>query len=315
MKKTAASVPHIMPVSTTRSELLKKRVDQFTRVLHAVEKSDVRALHQARVASRRIRELVPMLQLERATGRKVGRRLRKITSRLGTVRELDVLLLQIDELHVSGRRGSGGLGRVGVRVSKARDEARKRLFAQLPTSEMARLARKLDRIAADLADAERASSKSAARSWRWAIEARVAKRAEGLAAAMADAGALFLPERLHTVRIALKKLRYAVELSTDAAGERGGADLRLLKRGQDLLGRVHDVQMLIDQVRRTQASLAPPSVTVWRELDTLVASLEDDCRRLHARYMRMRDTLAAVAERRGNLVHASTSRAQAQRAG
>ena len=36
-----------MPVSTTRSELLKKRVDQFTRVLHAVEKGDVRALHQA----------------------------------------------------------------------------------------------------------------------------------------------------------------------------------------------------------------------------------------------------------------------------
>ena len=115
-----------MPVSTTRSELLKKRVDQFTRVLRPMEKGDVRALHQARVASRRMRELVPMLQLERATGRKVARRLRKITARLGAVRELDVLLIQIDELHVSGRRGSGGLGRVGVRVSKARDEARKR---------------------------------------------------------------------------------------------------------------------------------------------------------------------------------------------
>ena len=50
-----------MPVSTTRSELLKKRVDQFKRVLHAVEEGDVRALHQARVTSRRMRELLPML--------------------------------------------------------------------------------------------------------------------------------------------------------------------------------------------------------------------------------------------------------------
>jgi CHAD domain-containing protein len=313
--KTLLSVPHTMPVPATRSELLKKRVDQFTRVLHGMEKGDVRALHQARVASRRMRELVPMLQLERSIGRKIGRRLRKITARLGAVRELDVLLLQIDELHVSGRRGSGGLGRVGVRVSKARDEARKRLVAQLPRSEMSRLARKLDRIADGLGDTERASSKAAARSWRWAIEARVAKRAERLAAAMADAGALYLPERLHTVRIAAKKLRYAVELSTEVAGERSGADLRVLKRGQDLLGRMHDAQMLIEQVRETQASLAPPSVTVWRELDALIASLEDDCRRLHARYMRMRDELAAVAQRRSDHAHASSSRAQAQRAG
>ncbi len=178
-----------MPASATRSELLKKRVDQFTRVLHAVEKGDVRALHLARVASRRLRELVPMLQLERATSRKVGRRLRKVTRRLGPVRELDVLLIQIDELHVAGRRGSGGLGRVGVRVSKARDEARKHLSEALPTSETARLARKLERLADDLAEKERASSKAAARNWRWAIEARVARRAQRMAAAVTAAGA------------------------------------------------------------------------------------------------------------------------------
>jgi CHAD domain-containing protein len=313
--KTAASVPHIMPASATRSELLKKRVEQFMRVLKTMENGDVRALHQARVASRRMRELVPMLQLERRVGRKMGRRLRKITARLGTVRELDVLLIQIDELHVSGRRGTGGLGRVGVRVSKARDEARKQLFEELPTSEMARVARKLGRVADDLADAERTSSKATARSWRWAIEARVAKRAERLSAALVEAGAVYLAERLHAVRIAVKKLRYAIELSTEAAGERSDADLRLLKRGQDLLGRLHDVQTLMDQVRQTQASLAPPSVTVWRELDTVIASLEDDCRRLHARYMRIRDSLAAVAERRSEQANASTARAQAQRAG
>jgi CHAD domain-containing protein len=304
-----------MPAAATRSELLKKRVEQFTRVLHAVENGDVRALHLARVASRRMRELVPMLQVERPVSRKLARRLRKITKRLGTVRELDVLLIQIDELHVSGRSGSGGLGRVGVRVSKARDEARKRLSEEMPTSDMARLARKLERLGDELAEKERASSKATVRNWRWAIEARVAKRAARLAAAMSAAGALYLPDRLHSVRIAVKRLRYAVELSTEAAGGRGGADIRLLKRGQDVLGRLHDVQMLVDQVRQTQASLAPPNLTVWRELDKLVASLEDDCRRLHARYMRLRDGLAALTERRGEQAQASADRAQSQRAG
>jgi hypothetical protein len=47
-----------MPVSSTRSELLKKRLDQFTRVLNLVEQGDVRGLHRARVASRRLRGAV-----------------------------------------------------------------------------------------------------------------------------------------------------------------------------------------------------------------------------------------------------------------
>jgi CHAD domain-containing protein len=304
-----------MPVSTTRSELLKKRVEQFKRVLHALEEGDVRALHQARVTSRRMRELLPMLQLDRAQARKVGRRLRKVTARLGTVRELDVLLMLIDELHVSGRKGSGGLGRVGVRVSKDRDRARKRLAAELPVADLARLSRKLSRIADSLNEAERTSSKTTARSWRWAIDARVAKRAGSVSSAIAEAGALYLPDRLHAVRIAVKKLRYAVELAAEASQDRGTADLRVLKRSQELLGRMHDVQTLIDEVRQTQASLAPPSVAVWRDLDTLVASLEDDCRRLHARYMRQRDELSAVAERRSEQAQPPTTRAQARRAG
>ena len=315
MKAAAARFPHIMPVPTTRSELLKKRADQFSRVLQAIEEGDVRALHQARVSTRQMRELLPMLQLDRSSARKLGRRLRKVTRRLGTVRELDVLLLLIDELHVSGRRGSGALGRVGVRVSKSRDQARKALLTRLPVTELARLARKLDRIAATLKDAERATSKAAARNWRWAVDARVASRAARLSAAITDAGALYLPERLHSVRIAVKKLRYAVELSMEAAGYRTSADLRLLKRLQDLLGRLHDQQMLIEQVRQTQTSLAPPNVTVWRELDILIGSLEDDCRRLHARYMGRRAELQAVAERRGTERHAHNGRAQTRRAG
>ena len=111
---------------------------------------------------------------------------------------------------------------------------------------------------------------------------------------MADAGAVYLPERLHAVRIAVKKLRYAVELSTEAAGERGGDGSARAEARPGAARPAARLQMLIDAVRQTQASLTPPSVTVWRDLDALVASLEDDCRRLHARYMRMRDELDAI---------------------
>src|SRR6476646_6061661 len=295
-------VDSIMPV-TRRSELLKARLDRFSRVLQGVEKGDVTALHRARVASRRLRELLPVLQLDHGNTVKLNRRLRRVTARLGTVRELDVLHLLIDELHVSRRVRTGPIARVGVAISKQRDDARKRLFHHLPVDELHRTARKLDRLVDELAKQEDAAGTSrrgtgtAKSGWRWAIDARVAKRASRLRAAIDKAGAVYLPERLHDVRLAIKKMRYALELGADASGARREPDLRVLTRGQEILGRMLDLQTLIDRVRDVQAALTPPSLGVWRDLHAVVESLDDDCRRLHARYMRARVSLLAIADR------------------
>src|SRR5262249_59445457 len=105
------------------SGLLKTHVDQFERSLRHMDRGDVRALHRARVASRRLRELVPVLPLTPGTTRKLNRRLRKITARLGEVRELDVLLLLIDELRKDRRRHSDALARVAVTVARDRDRS------------------------------------------------------------------------------------------------------------------------------------------------------------------------------------------------
>ena len=292
----------IMPV-IRRSELLKARLDRFSRVLQGVEKGDISALHRARIASRRLRELLPVLQLDHAVVEKLNRRLRRVTDRLGAVRELDVLLLLIDELHISRRVGTGPIARVGVAISKSRDDARKRLFHHLPVDDLRRTARKLDRLVHQIAKQETATTRprpaadTAKSGWRWALDARVTKRASRLRAAVDEAGAVYLPERLHDVRLAIKKMRYAVELAGDAAGARREQDLRALRRGQEILGRMHDLQMLIDRVRDVQAALTPPSLGVWRGLDAVVESLDDDCRLLHARYMRARVALLAVADR------------------
>jgi len=55
-------------------------------------------------------------------------------------------------------------------------------------------------------------------------------------------------------------------------GAKREVELRTLRRGQEILGRMHDLQMLIDRVRDVQASLAPPSLAVWRELDAARAA-------------------------------------------
>jgi CHAD domain-containing protein len=140
------------------------------------------------------------------------------------------------------------------------------------------------------------------------------RRATQLRDAIANASAVYLPDRLHDVRIALKKLRYAVELASESTAV-ASPDLPALKRAQEILGQMHDRQVLLDRVRQEQASLTPPDLTIWRSLDELVLALEDDCRRLHARYMRGRAGIEAITEkqsvqrRRQTQLLASTRRA------
>src|SRR6188508_3387603 len=98
-----------MPALLNRYDLLRARIDRFTRMLHGVEAGDVSAVHHARVATRRLRELLPILQLDRSVAEKLGHRLRRTTRRLGAVRELDVLLLLTEELRESGRHSERAL--------------------------------------------------------------------------------------------------------------------------------------------------------------------------------------------------------------
>jgi CHAD domain-containing protein len=104
---------------------------------------------------------------------------------------------------------------------------------------------------------------------------------------------------VHEVRIGLKKLRYAVELSAEARRQRPSASIAALKAAQELLGRLHDLEVLIEWGRDLQASSSPPDLAASHALGLLARSVEDRCRQLHARYMSDRPSLIAIANRLG----------------
>ena len=104
-------IPVTMPGSCIRLPVpfCPKGLPEFARELKGFEADDVDALHRARVASRRLRELLPLLELNRDVARHLGRRLRKTTKQLGTVRERDVLIILIRELSEESRYPSAAL--------------------------------------------------------------------------------------------------------------------------------------------------------------------------------------------------------------
>ena len=78
------------------------------------------------------------------------------------------------------------------------------------------------------------------------LAARLAEAApQRLTAAIDEAGQMYAPERLHQVRIAAKKLRYGLEIAS-GVGVRAGAPRGCARSSelQDLLGRMHDLQVL-----------------------------------------------------------------------
>jgi CHAD domain-containing protein len=253
---------------------------------------DVAAVHQARVATRRLREALPLLG-PRDVRRAWARAARRLTRALGPVRELDVALATLGEL-------AGDAPRAAIRcLADSIEEERARLqadlVAQIDRVHIDKLRRKPVTVADDAASGTQSRTRRAA--YGAAARARAARRAVRLRAAIDSAAGMYVPERLHMVRIAVKKLRYALEIARDLSGSAAVARLRALRRAQDLLGRLYDLEVLIARTRAMQASARVPSLRLSADLDRFVRRLENETRQLHGRYMGLRAGLSTICDR------------------
>jgi CHAD domain-containing protein len=276
--------------------ILRQRLMSLLSAMPAAQSGDETSVHQARVASRRLRGALPMLnaRVDAEALSRVDRRVRKITRALGPVRELDVSLLLLTELEGRGAVPPAAIARVREAVAAERVKRRQEMLDAITPSRLEKLRKRLVDAVAPTSPPLAAGSTLA----EAASQAR--KRAKRLRAAIERAGGIYLSERLHRVRIEAKKLRYALEIQRELTHSRSRAHLNRLKVQQDLLGRMHDLEMLIDQTRAVQASLPGRSRQATTELDALIRVLEDECREGHAAYMRGRTALlklcAAVTE-------------------
>jgi CHAD domain-containing protein len=262
-------------------------------------KGDDRAVHQARVASRRLRESVPVLSagLKGTKAKKARRKIRKLTGALGMVRELDVAIKVIDELAAPGDVPRAAIDELRAHVLAERQQRRDTMLERLDALDTEKLGRRLASVTGAVAGSDSAR-------WRDVLGERLLKRAKRLGAAVKDAGHLYAPERLHRVRIATKKLRYGLELAAGGGVRQAAPQVRLLKRVQETLGRIQDLQVLREHVAGIQAGSngvrAPRAA-----FDTIAHRIEDECRRLHARYVAATAGLdALVAEVRSTIVPA-----------
>ena len=248
---------------------------------------DPGAVHAVRVSTRRLREALRLVERRSGGGRKVRRGLKRLTRALGPVREIDVSVALVNaiaeqrpDLAVACRRVSDRLIAIGV---LRRSRLAKSLHGLHFDTLKARLRRHLR--------AKRGRHAPAADPGT--VAARVAARAEDAGAHAESAGGLYAPEALHDVRIAVKKLRYALEMARQLRMPGAASAATRLRRHQDRLGDLHDLQVLSSHVGRLQARL-PVEDADLRELSDLFSYVEDRCRELHAAFVSRRKGLVAL---------------------
>ena len=293
-RRHASTVP-----GATLGAVLARRHEALSTQAGAARDGDVDGVHQARVASRRLREALPVL----ATGldvrvKPLKRRLRSLTRALGAVRELDVALGMIAELP-SASPDDAALHERWARHLRAQRQAP---VQALRKSLSRRERRDLDGLLTGLVDARTHSDDAA---WRTALARRIARRARDLADRIEGTGALYHPEALHEVRIAGKKLRYVLELAAETGLVRVTRALATLKTAQASLGHMHDLDVLLSTLR------AVPKTTHGKALqapaDRVASELEHESRLLHARYLRSRAALTRVSDLAARTIVATVS--------
>jgi CHAD domain-containing protein len=271
--------------------LLKQRLTTLVEAMPAAQSGDMRSVHQARVATRRLREALPVLRatVDNHALKTVRQQVKQMTRALGPVRELDVALAHLEELGGRSPISSRALGRVRQAIARERLARRREMLAAITPGRVEKLRQRLRHVSSGPETPQPASALEEA-------AAQVARRAGRLAGAIHRAGGLYLADRLHAVRVAAKKLRYALEVERELKRSKSTARITQLKRLQDLLGLMHDFEILIDRTRRVQADLAATDLKLTTELDTLVRALEAECRKDHASYMRRRASILKLCD-------------------
>ncbi|WP_396623864.1 CHAD domain-containing protein [Luteitalea sp.] len=271
------------------ASLIARRHQALRDHVRSARRGDVEGVHQARVASRRLREAVPVLGrgLDDVRLKPLRRRLRDLTRALGPVRELDVAGEMVE--------GYAWQGRDAVRLRRAwlRDLAHRRrepvveLRTALARTHLAALESALDAF-------EAARAASADLAWRTALARRLADRAQDLRDRIVRTGDRYHPEPLHEVRIAAKKLRYALEITAESGLVGLVRPLASLKAAQEALGRLHDLDVLTTLLRELPE--AAPGEDLQHEAARVAGALEAESAALHARYLRAAAGLVRIAD-------------------
>lgn len=216
----------------------------------ALDWSDPEGVHSMRVASRRLRsalrDFLPYLRKRSLTS--VQKELKNVAGALGVVRDLDVAIMALEKIATRvPEKFSPALKQLIDKRKAHRDDAREELKTILDKTQLEQL--QSDFIAA--VGAATATLKPQPQiTFLKMSRTVILDRLKELEKLSADLFNPFEVETHHDMRIAAKRLRYAVELFQECWGSSISTYAKVAARVQTSLGDVHDCDVWIESLSK-----------------------------------------------------------------
>ena len=278
-----------MTTISSAHSLLDRQFHVLLGYLPALRDATPDSVHDARVATRRLRETLRYFtDSHQRQAEHMKKAIRETGRRLGEVRDLDVMeaLLERQAHRSPGAIQAVSLARLGV--AERQQAARRRMVKALERLELERLSDTLPRGSTWT----RCLGRVLPSGWPAFFRGRIGEQGARLRRAVRHAGGVYFPKRAHDVRISAKKLRYSVELAQLTGVWKPRHLISDLRDVQDTLGNLHDAQVLLDELDRLGADGAAPA----GEIALLEQALRDDIAERHAEYLAQRDRLSAICD-------------------
>jgi CHAD domain-containing protein len=235
---------------------LREQLEILMRELHGVRCNEDRELvHQARVASRRVRAALGMFAdcFKTRKAAKWPKRIKRLTKELGAARDKDVQIEFVEEflaaLDGKDKRDRPGVERLLLRLRQGREVLQAEVIATLDKLEKAgTLAEMYGEMEKALFTLKSRGTPPSSPFVRQATCAHICDKRESL---MACVRSLDDPEDAqghHQMRIAAKKLRYTLEISNRVYEGRLEDFIGASKQVQSLLGDVHDCDVWVQNI-------------------------------------------------------------------
>lgn len=245
------------------AEVLSKQVESLRDEVQGVHsgQEDIEFIHRARVASRRLRAVLPIFQgiVTPPNSRRWLKHIRKVTQALGAARDVDVQIVSLTTflLSITQPEQEAGVQRLLVRWRQQRANLQAPVVAAMEDLLHSNVLEEMNIVFHQLAEHPLPYT---AALYQHSARSNLAC----LKVLLHYDGVVSHPEQvdqLHQMRIAAKHLRYTLETFAPLYANQLKPAVQAVKSTQDLLGSLHDgdvwlallPQFIIDETARTLA--------------------------------------------------------------
>ncbi|HNY83753.1 MAG TPA: CHAD domain-containing protein [Anaerolineaceae bacterium] len=234
------------------ARIIKRHLESLKAQIEGVKAAeDIEAIHQMRVASRRMRSALAIFRscFRSPLYKSILKDVRAVTGSLGTARDLDVQLAYLAEqaIKFDTPKLSPGIKRLRLRLAQKRDSVQPNVNAAMKQFIVDDVIAKLNQWAEPLLAETEAVYLYSPSLYLLGFD-NISQRLNDLEAKDTVIRDPANVGELHAMRICAKRLRYTLEAFEDLYAGQLKPYLSAVKKIQEMLGEVHDLDVWIDMI-------------------------------------------------------------------